>query len=158
MESTVAFCASHDRDSQIGKDIKCLVFDDFKNSPPPACNTDGENCILKAADSLHVARGPLSRNSTGAEDNWTGVWRPFDANRFYPYVHRTRLFRTPNDVFMLINKRPSIVTEDNVAGILELNGRATSGAFHPTAEAHAIIGAMIMNSIPTQIRGADKPN
>jgi hypothetical protein len=89
---------------------------------------------------MHIARG-----SWGVE--WVGVWRPFQAGAFYPYVHRTRLFRTPNDVYMLINNRPSNALDTTLPGILDLDGRTTSGAFHPTAEAHAILAVSITDAL-----------
>ena len=64
---------------------------------------------------------------------------PFPPNRFEPYQKRTQLFRTMNDVFLAINQRPAQYLDASPFGILDLSGRATGGAFHPTAEGHAMI-------------------
>ena len=64
---------------------------------------------------------------------------PFQPTRFEPYRSRTRLFRTMNDVFLAINQRPQYYLDENAFGVLDLSGRATGGAFHPTAEGHAMI-------------------
>ena len=45
-----------------------------------------------------------------------------------------------NDVYMTINQRPS-KDIDVAFGLLDLTNRPTGGAFHPTAEAHAIVAA-----------------
>jgi hypothetical protein len=44
-----------------------------------------------------------------------------------------------NDVFLAINQRPQQYLDQSPFGVLDLSGRATGGAFHPTAEGHAII-------------------
>jgi hypothetical protein len=151
------FCASHDGDSHISGNEACLAFADFFTTPAPKCwsppNTwnDPLSCSAESADSLHVARGSLP----GGNPNWQGVWRPFGVEglpasaryRFYPYAHRTRLYRTPNDVYMLINNRSPAVIDSSPPGILDLGGRVTSGAFHPTAEGHAIISTMTLQSV-----------
>jgi hypothetical protein len=64
---------------------------------------------------------------------------PFSARDFLPYRPRTRLLRTQNDVYMMIDNRAKNFTDNTDAGILDLDGRTSSGAFHPTAEAHAIV-------------------
>ena len=64
---------------------------------------------------------------------------PFSPNQFEPYRTRTRLFRTMNDVFLAINQRPPHYLDQSSFGVLDLSGRATGGAFHPTAEGHAMI-------------------
>jgi hypothetical protein len=59
--------------------------------------------------------------------------------QFGPYRERTRLYRTMNDVFVAINQRPDGQIDASAFGPVDLSGRTTGGAFHPTAEAHAII-------------------
>ncbi len=136
------FCATRDPDSAVPNN-QCLAFDYFRTAPPPVCDAGLQNCIPRSADSMHVARG------LEGKPEWAGIWRPFRVDgkfpphEYYPYAHRTRLFRTPNDVYMLINNRPSRSLDTNLPGILDLDGRASSGAFHPTAEAHAIIAKMV---------------
>ncbi len=85
---------------------------------------------------MHVPRaGPLSSACSGDP----AAFLPFPPRRFEPYRGRTRLFRTMNDVFLAINQRPQFYLDQSPFGVLDLSGRATGGAFHPTAEGHAII-------------------
>jgi hypothetical protein len=44
-----------------------------------------------------------------------------------------------DDVFLAINQRPPHYLDQSSFGVLDLSGRATGGAFHPTAEGHAMI-------------------
>jgi hypothetical protein len=44
-----------------------------------------------------------------------------------------------NDVFLAINQRPQQYLDQSPFAVLDLSGRSTGGAFHPTAEGHAII-------------------
>jgi hypothetical protein len=113
---------------------------DPQSRPPPgdACFTvtdlAGLRCDL-SAESTHVPRAEAG--------GCAGVtaFLPFQPTRFEPYRSRTRLFRTMNDVFLAINQRPQYYLDENAFGVLDLSGRATGGAFHPTAEGHAMIAS-----------------
>ena len=52
-----------------------------------------------------------------------------------------------NDVFLAINQRRAQYLDATPFGILDLSGRATGGAFHPTAEGHAIIANEAMSEL-----------
>jgi len=114
---------------------------DTQSHPPTgeACFTTQDLFNLHCAadpESTHVPRtGPLS----GACPGDPAAFLPFPPGRFEPYRSRTRLFRTMNDVFLTINQRPQHYLDQSPFGVLDLSGRATGGAFHPTAEGHAII-------------------
>ena len=92
---------------------------------------------------LHCALSPESMHVPRAEAggcvNDPSAFLPFSPTQFEPYRTRTRLFRTMNDVFLAINQRPQQYLDQSPFGVLDLSGRATGGAFHPTAEGHAII-------------------
>ena len=149
------FCATQDKQSTIAGIGNCVSFLGLAAVPKPVCWISGEryqpseNCIADSAESMHVARNYFSKQF-GSDKSWADVWRPFAAegapkefaDKFYPYAHRTRLFRTPNDVYMLIDNRPTLFSDTTPPGILDIDGRGTSGAFHPTAEAHSIISSM----------------
>ncbi len=63
---------------------------------------------------------------------------PYSPAAFRPYAHRWRLFRTPNDAFLTANEHKG--EETPIFDILQPAVAALySGAFHPTAEAHAIV-------------------
>jgi hypothetical protein len=66
-------------------------------------------------------------------------WRPFDpVFDFRPYYHRSRLLRTMNESYFVINQLTSATQRVKASGVLSLQTSATSGSFHPTGEAHAI--------------------
>jgi hypothetical protein len=109
-------------------------------SHPPA----GEACFTaKDFANLHCALSPESMHVPRAEAGGcasdSSQFLPFSPNQFEPYRTRTRLFRTMNDVFLAINQRPPHYLDQSSFGVLDLSGRATGGAFHPTAEGHAMI-------------------
>ena len=114
---------------------------DPQSRPPggDACFTAtdlaGLHCAL-SAESMHVPRA-----EEGGCTDGTTAFLPFQPTRFEPYRSRTRLFRTMNDVFLAINQRPQYYLDENAFGVLDLSGRATGGAFHPTAEGHAMIAS-----------------
>jgi hypothetical protein len=106
--------------------------------------TAGEACFtVKDFANLHCALGPESMHVPRAEAGGCASdpseFLPFSPNQFEPYRTRTRLFRTMNDVFLAINQRPQQYLDQSSFGVLDLSGRATGGAFHPTAEGHAMI-------------------
>ena len=68
---------------------------------------------------------------------------PHLPSEFRPYAFRTRLFRTPNDAFLTGNTHatPPIPLFDIIQpAVAALYG----GAFHPTAQAHAIVADKVM--------------
>jgi hypothetical protein len=114
---------------------------DARSRPPAgeACFTAQDLFNLHCApdaESMHVPRtGSLSSACPGDP----AAFLPFPPRWFDPYRSRTRLFRTMNDVYLAINQRPQHYLDQSPFGVLDLSGRATGGAFHPTAEGHAII-------------------
>jgi len=109
-------------------------------SHPPA----GEACFTaKDFANLHCALSPESmhvpRAEAGGCTSDSSQFLPFSPNQFEPYRTRTRLVRTMKDVFLAINQRPPHYLDQSSFGVLDLSGRATGGAFHPTAEGHAMI-------------------
>jgi hypothetical protein len=74
----------------------------------------------------------------GVGDGISNFW-PYDPIFDYqPYAHRARLARTMNEVQFLINQLNGANQTANAAGLLSLKDSAIFGAFHPTAEAHAM--------------------
>jgi hypothetical protein len=127
------FCASSDLASH-ARTPPCLSFKDINDLLIPFNCQGDQDCIRRAAESLHVPR--LYEQD---KPEFQNVWRPFEPGEFHAYRPRSRLFRTPNDVFVLINKNPNNQPDTQPIGPLDLTDRASSGAMHPTAEAHAII-------------------
>src|ERR1700733_7668562 len=62
------------------------------------------------------------------------------SERGQPVAQRAlALWRRPQDRDGAQHKRPQYYLDQSPFGVLDLSGRATGGAFHPTAEGHAII-------------------
>jgi hypothetical protein len=116
-------CATTDAQSHPPARKVCFTAKDFANL----------HCTL-GPESMHVPRA-----EAGGYANDPSEFLRFSPNQFGPYRSRTRLLRTLNDVFLAINQRPQQYLDQNAFGVLDLSGRATGGAFHPTAEGHAII-------------------
>jgi hypothetical protein len=116
-------CATTDAQSHPPASEACFTAKDFANL----------HCVL-SPESMHVPRAEAEGCA-----NDPSAFLPFSPNQFEPYRTRTRLFRTMNDVFLAVNQRPQQYLDQNPFGVLDLSGRATGGAFHPTAEGHAMI-------------------
>jgi hypothetical protein len=74
-----------------------------------------------------------------------GAWVPYNPADFQAYAPRQRWFRTPNDAFMTGNFHVSaglmqkVLKLESVSFVQVLLAATYSGAFHPTAEGHAVI-------------------
>jgi lysophospholipase L1-like esterase len=98
------------------------------------CARDPER---RAEDTLMMRMPRIPVGSTSAT-----FW-PYSPAAYRPYAHRTRLFRTPNDAFLTANEHREAtglfdILQPAVAALI-------SGAFHPTAEAHAIVADHVMH-------------
>lgn len=143
------FCATSDAESiQPPGAPDCLDYVDFAKVRPKACAPGDAACVQTQAESLHVPR-----NYSAGDGATAGEWRPYLAAAFHPYRHRSRLFRTPNDVYMAINKRTPTAPEDSPLGALDLSDRFTSGAFHPTAEGHSIMAGAMADAARERLKG-----
>lgn len=72
-------------------------------------------------------------------------FKPYSPAATLPYAHHWRLFRTPNDAFLLANTHREgtmlfDILQPAYAGLY-------SGAFHPTAEAHAIVADHVIRHV-----------
>src|SRR5262245_66202858 len=68
---------------------------------------------------------------------------PYLPSTFRPYASHQRLFRTPNDAFLTANEHKG--GETPLIDILQPAIAALySGAFHPTAQAHALVADHVM--------------
>ncbi|MBI4275379.1 MAG: hypothetical protein HY659_11845 [Rhizobiales bacterium] len=70
------------------------------------------------------------------------AFKPYSPANELPYAHRWRLFRTPNDAFLIANTHregisPFDILQPAYAGLY-------SGAIHPSAEAHSIVADHVM--------------
>ena len=72
----------------------------------------------------------------------TDEFKPYSPDDELPYAHHWRLFRTPNDAFLIANTHlagilPFDIMQPAYAGLY-------SGAVHPSAEAHAMVADSVM--------------
>jgi hypothetical protein len=77
----------------------------------------------------------------------TDEFEPYSPAAELPYAHRWRLFRTPNDAFLIANTHregilPFDIMQPAYAGLY-------SGAVHPSAEGHAIVADSVMLHVRT---------
>lgn len=88
----------------------------------------------RAVETLHIPR-QLAQ----------GDWSPFNpVYEHWPYASRQRWLRTMNDIYLLINQQPKNTRENTDTRLLSLAQAGVSGAFHPTAEAHAHVADAFM--------------
>ena len=79
-----------------------------------------------------------------------GAWHPFNPADYRPYAPRARWFRTPNDAYLTGNFHLSAAVANQLQKFkslvwFQLLLAATySGAFHPTAEGHAVIADSVL--------------
>lgn len=95
-------------------------------------------CARDPAEDERMMRMPRERPGGG--------FAPYLPSTYRPYAHRTRLFRTPNDAFLTANehRRQEMLAIDVLQPVV---AALLSGAFHPTAEAHAIVADHAMDPV-----------
>jgi hypothetical protein len=77
--------------------------------------------------------------------NATGAFAPYSPAAVLPYGHRWRLARDPNDAFLSANThREGISPFDDLQPPY---AALISGAFHPTAEGHAIVADHVLRHV-----------
>jgi hypothetical protein len=80
------------------------------------------------------------------------AFQPYSPAATLPYAHHWRLFRTPNDAFLMANTHREGTP---IIDILQPAYAALySGAIHPTAEAHAIVADHVVRHVRAVV---DKP-
>jgi len=80
-------------------------------------------------------------------------WKPYSPAASIPYSRHWRLFRTPNDAFMMANTHKEGLSLFDIlqpawAGLY-------SGAIHPTAEAHAIVADHMIKHVRKAVDKSD---
>jgi hypothetical protein len=74
-------------------------------------------------------------------------WTPYSPAAALPYAHHWRLARNPNDTFLAGNThREGISMFDDLQPAY---AALYSGAFHPTAEGHAIVADHVLQHVNT---------
>jgi len=106
----------------------------------------------RGPENASLMRMPREQGSSG--------FSPFLPGAYRPYASHQRLFRTPNDAFLTANEHKG--GETPLIDILQPAIAALySGAFHPTAEAHALVADHVMPHVRRVLAGgsvaADQP-
>ena len=116
---------------------------------PPAGGGTGFTLVVEHQPEF-LRRGICARDPGASEDLMlvpririgTTDFSPYLPRDFRPYAHHQRLFRTPNDGFLTATRRGG---ETPLFDILQPAVAALySGAFHPNAEAHALVADHVM--------------
>jgi hypothetical protein len=77
--------------------------------------------------------------------NASGAFAPYSPAGALPYAHHWRLARDPNDAFLAANTH-----REGISQFDELQppyAALMSGAFHPTAEGHAIVADHVLRHV-----------
>jgi len=87
----------------------------------------------------------------------TQEFAPYLPASTLPYAHRWRLFHTPNDAFLTANTHRESISPFDV--LQPVYAGLYGGAFHPTAEGHAIVADTVVRHARTLLepRGRDEP-
>jgi len=108
----------------------------FVTSHQPAFDRRGICAIEPNTQEAKFSREPKLDPASDAPDQFT----PWDPATFHPYAARRRLFVSPNDAFLTANTHKDGLGSPALDDAVQLLFASLySGAFHPTAEAHAII-------------------
>ena len=70
---------------------------------------------------------------------------PYSPAGALPYAHRWRLIHNPNDAFLTANTHREGISPFDI--LQPAFAALTSGAFHPTAEAHAIVADHVVRHV-----------
>ena len=75
----------------------------------------------------------------------TDEFKPYSPDAALPYAARWRLFRTPNDAVLTANTHREGISPFDI--LQPAYAALYSGAFHPTAEGHAIVADRVMQHV-----------
>ena len=75
----------------------------------------------------------------------TGDFEPYSPAGALPYAHRWRLIHNPNDAFLTANTHREGISPFDI--LQPAYAALYSGAFHPTAEGHAIVADHVMRHV-----------
>jgi hypothetical protein len=82
-------------------------------------------------------------------------FEPYSPAAALPYGHRWRLIHNPNDAFLTANLHKEGISPFDI--LQPAYAALTSGAFHPTAEGHAIVADHVMRHVRSLLDKQKKP-
>jgi lysophospholipase L1-like esterase len=89
---------------------------------------------------LDQASMKMPRRSKQTQD-----WEPYSPAAALPYGHHWRLIHNPNDAFLTVNLHREGISPFDI--LQPAYAALISGAFHPTAEGHAIVADHVMRHV-----------
>jgi len=99
---------------------------------------------------LDQASMTMPRRSRVSDD-----FEPYSPAAALPYGHRWRLIHNPNDAFLTANTHKEGISPFDI--LQPAYSALTSGAFHPTAEGHAIVADHVMRHVRSLLDKEKKP-
>lgn len=85
----------------------------------------------------------------------SGDFQPYSPAGALPYAHRWRLIHNPNDAFLTANTHREGISPFDI--LQPAYAALYSGAFHPTAEGHAIVADHVMRHVRSVLDKEKKP-
>jgi len=85
----------------------------------------------------------------------SGDFEPYSPAGALPYAHRWRLIHNPNDAFLTANTHREGISPFDI--LQPAYAALYSGAFHPTAEGHAIVADHVMRHVRSVLDKEKKP-
>jgi hypothetical protein len=147
-----------DMAAELQKRLECMASTKNRRDCPANLATGGGTGFRFITD--HVAdfskRGICARDPTRAlidqasmkmprRSKTTDDWEPYSPAGVLPYAHHWRLIHNPNDAFLTANTHREGISPFDI--LQPAYAALTSGAFHPTAEAHAIVADHVMRHV-----------
>jgi lysophospholipase L1-like esterase len=144
--------------AQLQKRLACMASTRNARDCPAGLATGSGTGFQFITD--HVAdfskRGICARDPTRAlidqasmkmprRSKMTSDWEPYSPAGVLPYAHRWRLIHNPNDAFLTANTHREGISPFDI--LQPAFAALTSGAFHPTAEGHAIVADHVMRHV-----------
>jgi lysophospholipase L1-like esterase len=99
---------------------------------------------------LDQASMKMPRRSKQTQD-----WEPYSPAAVLPYGHHWRLIHNPNDAFLTVNLHREGISPFDI--LQPAYAALISGAFHPTAEGHAIVADHVMRHVRALLDKERKP-
>ena len=81
---------------------------------------------------------------------WPGRWQPFNPADYHPYTPRQRWYRTANDAYLTTHFHAAgtvlkrVLRNKRLSWFQLVLAGTYGGAFHPTAEGHAVIADAVL--------------
>jgi hypothetical protein len=85
----------------------------------------------------------------------SGDFEPYSPAFALPYAHRWRLIHNPNDAFLTANTHREGISPFDI--LQPAYAALYSGAFHPTAEGHAVVADHVMRYVRNVLDKDKKP-